>query len=158
MTGLKRPAVVNSNSQTCLNFSFSCTLEHRVLQTYAGPIGNTGWAVSLGLMNSEGNYSWHSQRRINTLIRINGNRIIFSPDTVIALSHFCSLCCYQQNSPSPSHHPPAIVSASPFLTPFSFSKPAHFFSSSSLNPTHPSRKSWEMGPSHLLAPVIVCIL
>lgn len=88
VTGLKRPAVENSNSQMYLHFSYSCTIERKVLQTYKGPKGNTCCAVSLSLMNSEENYSWRPQRRINTLIGINANRIIFSPDTVSALSKF----------------------------------------------------------------------
>lgn len=36
MTGLKRQPEVNSNSQMCLNFSFSCTIAHILSQTYAG--------------------------------------------------------------------------------------------------------------------------
>lgn len=36
MTGLKRQPEVNSNSQMCLNFSFSCTTAHTLSQTYAG--------------------------------------------------------------------------------------------------------------------------
>lgn len=119
MTGLKRPAVVNSKSQMCHNFSSSCTLEHRVLQTYAGPIGNTGCAVSLGLMDSEENYSRRSQRRINTLIRINGNRFIFSPDSVIALSHFFAPSVPTSKIPSPllTIPPQLSLSQSPVFWP-----------------------------------------
>lgn len=58
-------------------------------------------------------------------------------------------------SPSPSA---LIVTVSCFLTSFSFSKPVHFFFPSSFNPTDPSRKSWEMELSHVLAPVILCVL
>lgn len=122
----------------------------------ANMIGNTGCAVSTGLIKSGQNYSRHSQQRIDTLIMMNGNRIIFSPDIVIALSHFCSSCSCFSDPPSPSHCSPAIVSASAFWPHFLFFKPVHF-SPSGLNPTHPSRKSWEEQQPRLSAPVIwVC--
>lgn len=91
----------------------------------ANMIGNTGCAVSTGLIKSGQNYSRHSQQRIDALIMINGNRIIFSPDIVIALSHFCSSCSCFSNPPSPRCSP-AIVSASAFWPHFLFSKPVHF--------------------------------
>lgn len=156
MTGLKRPAVENINSQMCLNFSFSCTIERKVLQMYEGPTGNTGCAVSLGLMNSEENYSWRSQWGINTLIRINGNRIILALILLLLfLNFFCSFLFLPVKFPvSPSCRRCFCVS---FFDPIFFFETCSYLSSS-LNPMYASRKSLKMEHSHLFTIVILCVL
>lgn len=157
LTGLWRPAVDNSNSQMCLHLSFSSTVARRVLWTYGGATGNTGSAVSLGLMNSEENYSWRSQRTINTLIRINGNRITFSPDTVIALYQFFLFLPFIPVKFPISPSCCCCFCVSFFFDPIFFFETCRYFSSS-LNPMRPSRKSWDMEHSQLSTPAILCVL
>lgn len=55
--------------------------------------------ASVDLMNSRQNHFRHSQQRINTIIMINGNKIVFSPEIIIAHSLFLLLLTLS----APSH-------------------------------------------------------
>lgn len=104
-------------------------------------------------MNSGQNHFRQSQQRINTIIVINGNKILFSPEIISAHSRLlcpvptfpilCFLSCYSCSFSLFSL--PPIVCTPPTMTSFFFSKPVHHFFptffSPSLNPIHPSKEN-----------------
>ncbi len=83
--------------QMCLHFSLSRMLAHTHMQADHTLVNcRHDWKyrlcgksdiVSVGLMNSGQNHFRQSQQRINIVIVINGNKIVFSPEIIIALSH-----------------------------------------------------------------------
>lgn len=124
--------------QMGLNFSLSCMLAHTHIagRSHRLVTCRHDWKyrlcgkseiASVGLMNSGQNHFRQPQQRINTVIVINGNKIGFSPEIIIAFAHLLrpvptspNLCffCY---SCSLSLFPlPPIVCTPPSLTPFSF--------------------------------------
>ena len=100
-------------------------------------------------MDSGQNHFRQSQQRINTIIVINGNVIVFSPEIITAPS--CLLCPVPPESsvssparPASSHSFPSFLLCAllPLWPHFLLTKPVHhFFSFFPLNPIHPSKEN-----------------
>ncbi len=121
--------------QMCLNFSLSCTVAHVHKQAahtdclLADMIGNTGCALSVGLMSSGQNHFRQSQQRINNIIMINGNQIIFTPDIIICSFSFSPscFCLHNPHTRSLSFLSLLLSALLPLWPHFLFSKPVHHF-------------------------------
>lgn len=123
--GLKKATRSGNQFRCALIFHYhACLHTHTYMQA-----AHTGWLLadmigilavseiaSVGLMNSGQNRFRQSQQRINTIAVINGNKIIFTPENIIALSRLlCPVPLLSSSFPLPS-----VVCTPPSLTSFSF--------------------------------------